>query len=100
MKLRFIFLLFLTCYFAACTPIKVQQGNLLPQSRIERLQIGMSKEEVSKIMGTSLLITPFSEQHWDYAYTIRVGNGPTTKKRLELDFEGNKLTKICHNEQP
>lgn len=77
-----------------CTPVKVQQGNLLPQSRIERLQLGMSKEKVTSIMGTSVLMTPFSDNHWDYAYTSRVNHGPMTKKHLVLDFAGNKLTHI------
>lgn len=96
MKLRFIFVL-LTCAcvsFSACTPKKVQQGNLLPQSRVERLQIGMTKEQVERIMGSSLLQTPFSDNHWDYMYTQQVGNGSVTKKHLVLNFENDALTHI------
>ncbi len=85
-------------FVAACTPVKVQQGNLLPQSRIDRLQVGMTKEEVERIMGTSLLMTPFSDSHWDYAYTYRLGNGAMTKKHLVLDFDGDTLTRISSNE--
>jgi outer membrane protein assembly factor BamE len=77
-----------------CTPVKVQQGNLLPQQRIERLQVGMTKEQVAKIMGTSLLMTPFSDSHWDYAYTKRIGGKAIAHKHLVLDFEGDVLTHI------
>lgn len=79
---------------SACTPVKVQQGTMLPESKIERLQVGMSKEEVTKIMGTSLLTTPFSDSHWDYAYTKRIGDKSIDKKHLVLNFEGDKLTQI------
>lgn len=81
----------------ACTPVKVQQGNLLPQSRIDRLQVGMTKEEVARIMGTSLLMTPFSDEHWDYAYTKRVGSETILQKHLVLDFEGDKLAHISNS---
>jgi outer membrane protein assembly factor BamE len=102
MKLRLIFpsflIIFLSFYLAACTPVKVQQGNLLPKSRIERLHVGMTKQEVERVMGTSLLMTPFSDNHWDYAYTYRLGNGTMTKKHLVLDFEGDTLARISTNE--
>lgn len=94
MKLRFILVLATCVCFSACTPKKVQQGNLLPQSRVERLQVGMTKEQVERIMGSSLLQTPFSDNHWDYVYTKQVGNGPITKKHLVLDFENDSLTHI------
>jgi outer membrane protein assembly factor BamE len=95
MKLRLILSVSLISLgLLACTPKKVQQGNLLPQSKIERLEVGMSKADVTRIMGTSLLMTPFSEDHWDYAYTTQTGHGPITKKHLELDFEGDTLSRI------
>lgn len=84
-------------FIVACTPVKVQQGNLLPQNKIERLQVGMTKEEVVRIMGTSLLMTPFSDNHWDYAYTKRIGSDTIADKHLVLDFEGDKLIHISNN---
>lgn len=94
MKSRVILLLVACVCFSACTPKKVQQGNLLPKSRVERLQVGMTKEQVERIMGSSLLVTPFSDNHWDYVYTKQVGHGPIEKKHLVLDFEGDALTHI------
>lgn len=74
----------------------VQQGNLLPTSKIERLKLGMSKEEVAILMGTSLLSPLFNNNRWDYAYTWRKGNGRTEKRHLSLYFKGNKLACIQH----
>ena len=72
----------------------VQQGNLLPQSKIARLHVGMSKESVVALMGTSLLSPTFTNDRWDYAYTWRKGTGRMVKKHLSLYFSNGILTRI------
>jgi outer membrane protein assembly factor BamE len=75
----------------------VQQGNLLPSSKIEQLKIGMNKEDVAILMGTSLLSPLFSNDRWDYAYTLRKGNSPMLVKNLSLYFKNNQLVRIERN---
>ncbi|MCP0913856.1 MULTISPECIES: outer membrane protein assembly factor BamE [Legionella] len=75
----------------------VQQGNLLPQSKIERLHVGMSKEDVAILMGTSLISPLFTQDRWDYAYTWRRGNGPMQQRNLVLYFRHGQLVRIQHN---
>jgi outer membrane protein assembly factor BamE len=72
----------------------VQQGNLLPKSTLDRLKIGMSKDEVAILLGTSLLSPVFNNERWDYAYTWRRGHGPITMSTVSLYFQNNKLTRI------
>ena len=74
----------------------VQQGNLLPHSKIARLKIGMSKSDAAILMGTSLLSPTFNDNRWDYAYTLRQGNGPLLVRNLSLYFSGNRLARIEH----
>lgn len=71
-----------------------QQGNLLPQEKINRLQIGMSKQDVAILMGNSLLSTTFNNNRWDYAYSWRRGTGPITIKTVTLYFSKDRLTRI------
>ncbi len=73
-----------------------QQGNLLPQEKIERLKIGMSKDDAAILMGTSLLSPTFNTNRWDYAYTLRKGTGPLEVCKVSLFFNGNCLTHIEH----
>ncbi len=75
----------------------VQQGNLLPQSKIERLHVGMSKEDVAILMGTSLLSPLFTNDRWDYAYTLRNGSSPIKIRNLSLYFANNQLVRIEKN---
>ena len=71
-----------------------QQGNLIPQEKIERLKIGMSKEDVAILMGTSLLSSLFNQDRWDYAYTWRKGSGPLAVRHVVLYFHHGRLSKI------
>ncbi|MBN9230599.1 MAG: outer membrane protein assembly factor BamE [Legionella sp.] len=73
-----------------------QQGNLLPQNKLERLKIGMSKNDVAILMGTSLLSPTFNNDRWDYAYTWRRGKGPMVIKTVSLYFAHERLQRIEH----
>ena len=74
----------------------VQQGNLLPQEKIDHLKLGMSKEDAAILMGTSLLSPTFNNNRWDYAFTSRKGNGPLEVRHLSLYFSGERLSRVEH----
>ena len=74
----------------------VKQGNLIPVERINRLTLGMSKEDVAILMGTSLISPLFNNDRWDYAYTWRKGSGPIQIKHGVLYFSHGTLTRIEH----
>lgn len=72
---------------AACTAedipfvykIDIPQGNLVKDEQIEKMQIGMTEEQVTFLLGTPLLVDPFHQDQWDYIYQFT----PGTKKRRE-----------------
>jgi outer membrane protein assembly factor BamE len=72
----------------------IQQGNLLTQDKIKRLHVGMSKDDVAILMGTSLVTPVFNNDRWDYAYTWRKGNKTVPNQNLSLYFTHEKLTRI------
>jgi len=74
-----------------------QQGNLLPQAKINRLKLGMTKNDVAILMGTSLLSPTFTNNRWDYAYTWRRGHGNIIMQNLTLYFSKDVLIRIEHN---
>lgn len=74
----------------------VEQGNLIPHGSVERLKIGMSKEDAAILMGTSLLSPMFNNDRWDYAFTRRKGSGPMEIKNLTLYFSHDRLTRVEH----
>jgi outer membrane protein assembly factor BamE len=75
----------------------VQQGNQLPPAKIERLRVGMSKEDVAVLMGTSLLSPTFDNNRWDYAYTRRKGSSRPQIRNLTVYFTNNRVVRIEHH---
>jgi len=73
--------------------IDVQQGNSIEQSTINRLEPGMSKNQVQFILGSPMLIDVFHLDRWDYYYSMKRGNGDTEQKHVALFFEDGRLVR-------
>jgi outer membrane protein assembly factor BamE len=72
----------------------VQQGNILSPKVVDRLQLGMTKEDVAILLGTSLISPTFNNDRWDYAYTKRKGSTSNTVRHISLYFVNNRLARI------
>lgn len=75
----------------------VQQGNLLPQEKIDKLKVGMSRNDVVILMGNSLLHSTFNNDRWDYAYTLRKGSEKLKIQHVSLYFSRDRLIRIERN---
>ena len=74
--------------------LDLQQGNTVKLEQLESLEIGMTKSEVRKIMGSPMLSDPFHNQRWDYIYRFIPNKGFERKSLLTLYFENDVLVKI------
>ena len=100
--MKYLVLLFLTLTLTHCLSYDlsrrvVQQGNLLPASKIAQLKVGMSKSAVAHLMGTSLVYSTFNPERVDYAYTWRRGTPPPHVKYVTLTFKNNRVIHIAHH---
>src|SRR5690606_39449830 len=69
-------------------------GNLMVQSALEQLQVGMDKQQVVSLLGSTSITDPFHHQPWYYAATQRINRrGETEVKTLTLWFENDALQK-------
>lgn len=74
--------------------VDVPQGNLLDQKALADVQTGMTKRQVSLLLGTPAVTSPFHQDRWDYLYSIsRRGRAPEIRN-LRLHFEGNALARM------
>ena len=64
--------------------ITIQQGNVITQTMIEKLKPGMTKRQVTFIMGESVLRNSFDPDRWDYVYSIQEPNVGVTKRSATL----------------
>lgn len=67
--------------------IDIQQGNQVTQEMLSKLEPGMTKSQVSFVMGTPMLIDVFHPNRWDYIYSFHPGNGQREQRRITLFFD-------------
>ena len=85
--------------------VSVQQGNVIEQEQLTKVKIGMTKKQVTFLMGNPLLTDPFhtgtmtEPERWDYLYSIKPGGEKTTRQVVTLFFENNILIKIDNSKQ-
>ncbi|MEK6749833.1 MAG: outer membrane protein assembly factor BamE [Pseudomonadota bacterium] len=95
MRKLLIFNVLLASVFTACAIHRpdVQQGNVLTKDMTEQLKPGISKRQVTFILGTPLVEDPFHTGRWDYLYLLAPGEPGMTKqfKRVTLYFKGDTL---------
>ena len=92
-------------FLTACTEwlptahrLDLEQGNNVTIEQLEKIKIGMSKNDVRNIVGLPVISDPFHNQRWDYIYRYLPRSGFERKSRLTLEFENDRLVKIDDSE--
>lgn len=71
----------------------IQQGNIVTQEEVDRLKVGMSKDQVRFVLGTPLLNDPFHTDRWDYLFMLDRAGGEVTRSRYTVIFEQGALAR-------
>jgi len=74
--------------------VDIQQGNVIDQDMVDRLQPGMDKNQIQYIMGTPVVDDPFHANRWDYIYTYSKGGARREQRHIILYFKNNKLASV------
>lgn len=70
------------------------QGDIITQTQLSQLQLGMTRRQVRALIGPPALQDSFHTKRWDYIYTLGAGSRPTDKRSLTLYFADNRLTRM------
>jgi outer membrane protein assembly factor BamE len=74
--------------------IDIQQGNVITQEMIDKLQPGMTRNQVRFILGTPLLVDPFRTDRWDYVYSMKKGGELVEQRQLKVFFADDKMVRV------
>ena len=77
--------------FPGVYKISIPQGNVITQEMVDQLRPGMSKRQVTFVMGTPLVRDPFPQDRWDYIYSFQPGGGERGQERLSVFFIDDQL---------
>ena len=75
--------------------LDIPQGNFLEQKDIDKLQIGMNKEQVKFVLGSPVIDDAFNDDTWHYVYSLKSGRSEefNSQKKFILYFEKDLLVK-------
>lgn len=73
--------------------IDIPQGNYLEQKKIDKIQVGMTKEQVKFVLGSPVMIDTFDKDTWNYVYRFKSGRNEELNKQksFTVKFEDDKL---------
>ncbi len=73
--------------------IDIPQGNYLEQKNIDKIQVGMTKEQVTFVLGSPVMIDSFDKDTWNYVYRFKSGRSTKLdmQKNFVIKFEDDKL---------
>ena len=74
--------------------LSVQQGNVITQEMVDRLEPGMTRNQVEYVMGRPVLRDPFDDDQWVYLYTLEVPDVFIQAFKMVLIFEEDTLVSI------
>lgn len=80
--------------------IDVQQGNAIDPKKVEKLEIGMTKEQVKFLMGPPLITDVFHPDRWDYIYHLIPDYGDSERRHLVVWFEGDTVANLEKSDIP
>jgi outer membrane protein assembly factor BamE len=83
-----------TLLLQGCYQIPVNQGNKIEPTALERLKIGMTREQVRYLMGAPILQDPFNQSRWNYVSRYKLKSGDYREHIIILHFKGDTLSQI------
>ena len=83
-------------FLGLVTPYRIDivQGNVITQEAVAALRPGMTRLQVSDILGSPMLADPFHRDRWDYIFSIRRPGTPVQRLSVVLRFDGDVLKSV------
>jgi outer membrane protein assembly factor BamE len=74
--------------------IDVQQGTVVTQEMADKLQAGMTRDQVRFILGTPLVADLFHTDRWDYPFRFQPGRGDIVERKFSVYFQNNQMARF------
>ena len=72
---------------SACSyRMDIQQGNLIKDSVVEQVGVGMTRNQVRFLLGTPMVSDSFNHDRWDYTYYLNLGRSSDVERRWFIVF--------------
>ena len=73
----------------------IPQGNRIDPATVEKLELGMTRNQVRFLLGNPAVLDPMRPDEWHYIYYLKTGSNQAVDRRnMTLSFSGDRLTRI------
>ena len=86
-----ISLLIYSCSNTDLYRVTITQGTVFAQEDLDKLEIGMTKDQVAFVMGQPSFENFFEKNVWNYIYKISTGDEVDLEKKVKLIFDEKNL---------
>ena len=74
--------------------VAVQQGNVVDIENIKKLEVGMTEEQVTYLLGQPITQNIFNKSRWDYVYYLKHHPNETKLEMLSIFFKEKKIVSM------
>lgn len=98
-KFILIFISAMLVSFSGCSSLspykmEIRQGNYVTPDMRKKIKVGMSRQQVSSILGSPLVTDVFHANRWDYIYRLEEKSRLVEQQRLTVYFDGDFVSRI------
>tara|TARA_B100001057_G_scaffold104507_2_gene101929 strand:+ start:628 stop:945 length:318 start_codon:yes stop_codon:yes gene_type:complete len=86
-----ISLFLISCSSTGIYKVTVTQGTVLKQEDVNKLEVGMNKDQVIFILGNPTFENFFEPNVWNYFYQVTRGNDMLAESKLKIIFDAENL---------
>ena len=94
---RLFWAVFLLVPLSACElvyKLPTRQGNVIDQKEIDKITLGMTRDQVRFILGTPIAASTLRDDRWDYFGYYRPPRGEAKSRTVSLFFNGDQLVRM------
>jgi len=74
--------------------MEIRQGNYITPEMRQKIKVGMSRQQVTGVLGSPLVTDVFHANRWDYIYRFEEKSRLVEQQRLTIYFAGEFVTRI------
>jgi outer membrane protein assembly factor BamE len=74
--------------------MEIRQGNYITPEMRQKIKVGMSRQQVTSVLGSPLVTDVFHANRWDYIYRFEEKSRLVEQQRLTIYFAGEFVTRI------
>ena len=88
-----ISLILFSCSSTDLYRVTITQGTVFTQEDLDKLEVGMTKDQVSFVLGQPSFENFFEKNVWNYLYKVSTGDEIDLERKVKIIFDDSGLMK-------